>query len=106
MPTLQVKVVIDTEQLAWWATKHDELGHENVARALTTAAHHYEGIDPNPSDPSEPPTPMYPTGADAAELRTWANWHADQGPAGVAHILYEASAAAQPIADDPDEPRQ
>ena len=60
MPTLRVRVVIDTEQLTWWAAKHDELGNESVARALAAAAHHYEVIDPDRSELNEPPSPVYP----------------------------------------------
>lgn len=93
--TLRVKVVLDTDQLHSWAARHHDLGHPSVAAALTVAAHHYEGIDPDSLDPDvDPPAPTYPHG-DAVELRNWADWHADGRTAGVAHVLYEAAASAE-----------
>ncbi len=91
MPELRVMVVIDTEQLLSWAATHRDLGHENVATVLTTAASHYAAIENRADDL---PSPTYPH-VDAAELREWANWHADRAPAGVAHILYAAATAAE-----------
>lgn len=93
MEQLRVKVVIETEQLAWWSVRHRELGNESVARALALAADHYAGIDDDDAR-SEPPAPVYPAGLDVRELRQWADWHADRSPVGVAQILYEAAAAA------------
>ncbi|WP_102145606.1 hypothetical protein [Mycobacterium hubeiense] len=91
MAELRVNVVIDTDQLLWWAAKHRELEHPSVATALSVAAEHYAAIDP--PDTENPPAPGYPAGLDCDELRRWADWHADRAPAGVAHILYEAAAA-------------
>lgn len=93
MAQLRVKVVIDTEQLNRWAATHRDMGHQSVAAALSVAANHYANTDADPANPdTDPPTPTYPPG-DTVELRTWANWHADHAPAGVAHILYEAAAS-------------
>ncbi|MGB8403768.1 MAG: hypothetical protein WCE30_06770 [Mycobacterium sp.] len=89
MAELRVKVVIDTHQLHWWATKHRDLGHESVAIVLTAAADHYESI----GDTEDPPPPGYPAGLDDAELQKWIDWHIDHGPVGVAHTLF---AAAEP----------
>lgn len=93
MAQLRVKVVLDTEQLHRWAATHRDMGHQSVASALTAAANHYANVATAPANPdADPPAPTYPAG-DTIELRTWANWHADHAPAGVAHILYEAAAA-------------
>lgn len=93
MPQLRVKIVIDTDQLFWWAAKHRELGHPSVDAVLTAAGQHYEGIDPDSLDGDDPPAPIFPTDLDGAELRHWADWHIDHGPAGVAHILFDAGNA-------------
>lgn len=100
MPQLRVKIVIDTEQLFWWAAKHRELGHPSVDAVLTAAARHYEGIDPDSPDEGDPPPPTCPPGLDGAELRHWADWHIDRGPAGVAHILFGAAGNANVVASD------
>lgn len=89
MAELRVKIVIDTDQLRRWATKHHDLGHQSAATVLTTAAHHYERFTTD--DVADPPAPSYPVGLNHAELRNWTTWHIDHGPAGVAHILYGAS---------------
>lgn len=91
MTALHVKVVIDTDQLHRWATKHRELGHQSVDTLLTTAARHYESIGDDSLDGEGPPAPAYPPGLDSVEIQHWADWHIDHGPAGVAHILVLAA---------------
>lgn len=98
MPQLRVKVVIDTDQLFWWAAKHRELGHLSVDAVLTAAGQHYEVIDPDSLDGSDPPAPAFQTGLDGAELRYWADWHIDRGPAGVAHVLFDVAGHANVVA--------
>jgi len=89
MAALRVTVVIDTDQLRCWATKHRGLGHESVATVLTVAADHYEHA--GASDGEEPSAPVYPAGLDRAELRQWADWHIARGPVGVSHTLFGAA---------------
>ncbi|WP_162625511.1 hypothetical protein [Mycolicibacterium llatzerense] len=90
---IRVRVVIDTDHLHWWATKHRDLGHESVAAVLSAAKEHYENA--SPADDLDPPAPPYPAGLDTDELKQWANWHIDRGPASVAHTLFAAAEQRQ-----------
>lgn len=36
---------------------------------------------------------------DTDDLRTWANWHADRGHHGAAHVLYKAAADGEALTD-------
>ncbi|MEB3023018.1 MULTISPECIES: hypothetical protein [Mycolicibacter] len=94
--SIKVQGVIDTDELHWWAKRHSALGHKSAAGALAGAAEHYEGLEGKQASTAEPPAPDYPRAGDAGELRCWAQWHADRGPAGVAHVLYEAAQTATP----------
>ncbi|SIH36868.1 Uncharacterised protein [Mycobacteroides abscessus subsp. abscessus] len=91
MPQLQVKVVIDTGKLRWWAAKHQELGHLAVAETLATAATHYDTHAPAPGADDAVPAPSYTQDVSRRELHHWAAWHADRGSVAVAHVLYEAA---------------